>query len=129
MSFKAVFELGGKKYNVLHASYSFSQDVDATGRPSSIVKGGSIQLSIESTSDSAVAEWMVDAFKKQDGKITFYKRDSEQKMKELSFKEGYVVNQGETFTNTGDNPMAESFTIAAKEIKVGNAEHKNEWPE
>src|SRR5436190_12073836 len=129
MSFKATYELGGKTYNVLHASYSFSQDVDPTGRPSSIVKGGHIQLEIESTSDSAVAEWMVDAFKKQDGKITFFKRDSEQKMKELSFKEGYVVSQGETFTNIGDNPMSERFVISAKEIKVGSAEHKNEWPE
>ena len=72
MSFKAVFELGGKKYRVLNASYNFQQDVDPTGRPSSGVKGGSITMEIESTSDSAMAEWMVDPYKHQDGKVTFF---------------------------------------------------------
>jgi hypothetical protein len=129
MSFKAEFEVGGKKHRVLHCSYSLQQDVDATGRPSSGVKGGSIQLEVESTSDSSIAEWMVDPYKHQDGKITFYKRDSEQKMKEVTFKEGYVVSYSEAFTNLGDNPMTEHFVISSKDIKVGNAEHKNEWPE
>ncbi|HYV92788.1 MAG TPA: type VI secretion system tube protein TssD [Chitinophagales bacterium] len=129
MSFKAEFEVGGKKRRVLHCSYSLQQDVDATGRPSSNVKGGQIQLEVESTSDSSLAEWMSDPYKHQDGKITFMKRDSEQKMKEINFKEGYVVSYTESFTNIGDNPMTEHFVISAKEITVGNAEHKNEWPE
>src|SRR4249919_3553605 len=102
MSFKAVFEVGGKPHRVLHCSYSLQQDVDATGRPSSNVKGGQIQLEVESTSDSSLAEWMSDPYKHQDGKVTFMKRDSEQKMKELSFKEGYIVSYTESFTNIGD---------------------------
>jgi len=53
---------------------------------------------------------------------------SEQKMKEVSFKEGYIVSYSESFTNMGDNPMSQNFVISAKEIKVGDAEHKNEWP-
>ena len=71
---------------------------------------------------------MMDAYKHKDGKITFYKRDSEQKMKEVSFKDGYVISYTETFTNMGENPMSEHFVISAKELKVGDAEHKNEWP-
>ncbi len=128
MSFKAEFEVAGNKYRVLHCSYSLQQDIDATGRPSSGVKGGTIQLEVESTDKTALTEWMVDPFKHQDGKITFYKRDSNQKSKELSFKEGYLVSYSETFTNVGDNPMTEHFVISSKEIKMGNAEHKNEWP-
>ena len=128
MSFKAEFEVGGKKYRVLHCSYSMQQDTDATGRPSSGVKAGTVQLEVESTGDSALSEWAFDPYKHQDGKVTFYKRDSEQKMKELSWKEGYVVNYSESFTNVGDNPMTEHFTVSAKDLKVGNAEHKNEWP-
>jgi len=128
MSFKATFSVDGKNYRVFHCSYSLQQDVDKTGRPSSEVRGGTIQLEVESTGDSALAAWMMDAFKHKDGKVTFYKRDSEQKMKELTFKDGYIVSYSETFTNMGENPMSEHFVISAKEIKVGDAEHKNEWP-
>ena len=128
MSFKAEFEVGGKKYRVLHCSYTMSQDTDPTGRPSSGVRAGTIQLEVESTGDTALAEWAFDAFKEQDGKITFFQRNSDQKMKDLSFKNGYIVNYSEAFTNQGDNPMNEHFVITAKEVKIGNAEHKNDWP-
>lgn len=128
MSFKAKFTVDGKDFRVLHCSYSLQQDVDKTGRPSSEVRGGTIQLEVESTADTSLAAWMMDAFKNKDGNITFYKRDSEQKLKEISFKNGYLVSYSESFTNMGDNPMSEHFVISSKEIKVGDAEHKNEWP-
>ena len=67
MSFKAEFEVNGKKYRVLHCSYTMSQDTDATGRPSSGVRAGTLQLEVESTGDTALAEWAFDAFKEQDG--------------------------------------------------------------
>lgn len=128
MSFKAVFEVNGKKYRVLNCSYTMSQDTDATGRPSSAVKAGTLQLEVESTGDSALTEWAFDAFKEQDGKVTFSQRNSDQKMKELSFKNGYIVNYSEAFTNQGENPLTEHFTISSKDIKIGNAEYKNDWP-
>jgi len=129
MSFKATFEVGGSKpYRVLHCSYSMSQDTDPTGRPSSNVRAGSLQLEVESTGDTKLTEWAFDPFKEQDGKVTFYQRNSDQKMKEISFKNGYIVNYSEAFTNQGENPMSEHFVITSKEIKVGNAEFKNEWP-
>jgi hypothetical protein len=36
MSFKAVFKVDGKDYNVLSCNYSMHQDYDVTGRPSSV---------------------------------------------------------------------------------------------
>ncbi len=128
MSFKAEFEVNGKKYRVLHCSYTMSQDTDSSGRPSSGTRAGTIQLEVESTADTALTEWAFDAFKEQDGKVVFYQRNADQKMKELSFKNGYVVNYSEAFTNQGETPMTEHFVITSKEIKVGNAEHKNNWP-
>jgi hypothetical protein len=129
MSFKAEFEVGGSKpYRVLHCSYTMAQDTDATGRPSSGVRAGTIQLEVESIADTKLTEWAFDPFKEQDGKITFFQRNSDQKMKELSFKNGYIVNYNEKFTNQGENPMSETFVITAKEVKIGNAEHKNQWP-
>lgn len=128
MSFKAKFTVDGKDYRVFHCSYSLQQDVDKTGRPSSEVRGGTVQLELESIDSSAHAAWMMDAFKHKDGTITFYKRDSEQKMKEISFKNGYLVSYTEAFTNHGENPMSEHLVISAKDLKVADAEHKNEWP-
>jgi hypothetical protein len=49
-------------------------------------------------------------------------------MKEVSFKEGYIISYTETFTNMGENPMSEHFVISSKELTVGDAAHKNEWP-
>jgi len=105
-----------------------SQDTDPTGRPASGVRAGTLQLEVESTGDSTLTEWAFDSFKEQDGKVTFFQRNSDQKMKELSFKNGYIVNYSEAFSNQGDNPMTEHLVITSKEIKVGNAEFKNEWP-
>lgn len=128
MSFKATFEVDGKKYRVFHCSYSLHQDTDATGRPSSEVRGGTIQLEVESTGDSSLTAWMMDAFKKKDGKITFLQRDSDQKMKEITFKEGYCVAYTETFANMGENPMSENIVISAKTLNSGGAEFENSWP-
>ncbi|MGY0037463.1 type VI secretion system tube protein TssD [Pedobacter sp. NJ-S-72] len=44
MAFKTRLNLGSKEYDVLQCSYSLNRDVDAKGRPSSGVYGGTIIL-------------------------------------------------------------------------------------
>ena len=127
MSFKAKLKVGGKEVNVLQANYDLHQEVDATGRPSAITRGGRIKLQIESTGDSFFFEWMCNNFERKDGVVTFIKRDTDSKMKELEFKEGYLVKYEENFEATDQPPLIETFTISAKEIKVGSGEHVNEW--
>lgn len=127
MSFKAQLEVAGAKNNVIDLSYALKQETDATGRPSSVTRGGQIQITVESTGDTKFFEWMCNNFERKDGKITFTKRDSDATMKELSFKEGYLVSYRENFNSTGENPITETFTISAKEIGMGNASHQNQW--
>ncbi|WP_343671910.1 type VI secretion system tube protein TssD [Chitinophaga sp.] len=127
MSFKSVFEVAGKQMVVKHCSYDLTQEVDATGRPSAITRGGRIRLTVESNGDTDLFEWMVNNFERKDGTITFYKRDSDAKLKALNFKEGYLVKFEETFDADNQNPMMVSFTISAREIAMGNASHINEW--
>ncbi|RFM36630.1 MULTISPECIES: type VI secretion system tube protein TssD [Chitinophaga] len=127
MSFKSVFEVAGKQMVVKHCSYDLTQEVDATGRPSAITRGGRIRLTVESNGDTDLFEWMVNNFERKDGTITFYKRDSDAKLKSLNFKEGYLVKFEETFDADNQNPMMVSFTISAREIAMGNASHINEW--
>ena len=127
MSFKVKLSVAGKEVNVLHCHYGLKQETDATGRPSAITRGGKITLSVEATGDTTFFEWMTNSFERKDGSIVFYKRDSDAKLKELTFKEAYVVEYHENFDSTGDNPVSETFTLSAKSIALGNGEHVNEW--
>lgn len=127
MSFKAVLKVGGNEYNVLNCSYELLQETDDTGRPSSITRGGKIKLTVESTSDTSLSDWMFNNFERRDGSVVFLKRDTDATSKELKFGEGYLVQYHERFDASGNNPMSESFVISAKTIGIGNGEHINEW--
>jgi len=127
MSFKAKLNVGGQDVNVLNCNYALKQETDATGRPSSITRGGKISLVVESTGDTTFFEWMTNNFERKDGTITFVKRDSDATMKQLKFTEAYVVDYKENFDATGENPVTESFTLSAREISVGSGKHTNEW--
>lgn len=128
MAFRADLEMNGKKYRLLHCNYALNRDVDHTGRPSSEVKGGTIQFEIESTEDTSIWDLMIAQFKSVDGTITFKKRDEDAKMKELKFTTAYVVALSENFDSVGGNPMSLSFTVSAKELALGSETLENEWP-
>ena len=127
MSFKAKFKAGNIEQNVLDCSYKLHQEVDKTGRPSSITRGGIIDLVVESNEKTDLFEWMCNNFERKDGSVVFLKRDSDATMKELKFKEGYLIGYSEEFTASTDSPMNIGIRISAKEITVGNGTHKNEW--
>ena len=128
MSFKAKLHLNGKEYNILNCNYDLFQQTDATGRPSSITRGGRLRISVESTEDTSLAEWMFNNFERRDGSIKFLKRDNEATAKELRFTEGYMVNYTESFDSTSDEPMSEFLVISARSISMGSGEHENDWP-
>ncbi len=119
--------MSGKDYDVLSCNYNFSQGTGQDGRPTSDVKGGQIQLSVMSSEDTALMEWMLDPAKTQDGEINFYKSDnSEQVMKKMKFSKGFCVSHAESFSNNGS--MVENIVVSAQKIQMGNAEHEKVWP-
>lgn len=129
MSFNAAVSIdGGAEVRVLHASYALNRDVDSTGRPSSLIRGGTVQIEIESTEDTSLFAWMIDQYSTKNGKITFNKRDSKTKMKELSWENGYIVSFSESIDSVGENPMTIHFVVSAQKITVGDATHENPWP-
>lgn len=127
MSFKSKFTVDGNDYVVHHASFSLHQEVDETGRPSSVSRGGLIKVVIESSDDTSLFEWMCDSYMRKDGSITFNKRDEDAKMKELNFTEAYMVSYEEEFDSVGIGAMKISFELSAREITLGNGTHTNEW--
>jgi hypothetical protein len=48
-------------------------------------------------------------------------------MKELEINEAYMVSYEEFFDDSGVGAMLQSFTLSARNIKMGNGEHENEW--
>jgi hypothetical protein len=127
MSFKAKLSVGGQDVNVLECDYELKQEVDATGRPSSVTRGGQITLLLESSGDTFFFEWMCNNFERKDGTVTFFKRDTDAKLKELKFKEGYLVFYKEHFDSVTNTPMTEKITISARELTCGNGTLNNEW--
>ena len=127
MSFKSILKVAGKNYNVLSVNYSLFQETDATGRPSTITRGGKIDIIVESTGETDLFEWMTNSFERKDGSVVFYKRDTEATLKELKFNEAYLVKHKEKFDSTGDNPLTETFTISARELEMGTGKYINEW--
>ena len=127
MSFKAIMNLAGKDYTVLNVSYGLFQETDATGRPSTVSRGGKIDVTIKGTGATDFFEWMTNSFERKEGSIKFLKRDSEATLKELKFTEAYLVKHKERFDSTGDNPLTETFTISARKIEMGSGAYENEW--
>ncbi|NIG57594.1 type VI secretion system tube protein TssD [Chitinophaga sp. Cy-1792] len=129
MAFNAKIQLGSKEYDVLQCSFSLNRDVDAKGRPSSGVYGGTIHVEVESTEDTSVIESMVNnQYKPFSGKIVIKKTDEDAKMKELTFTDSYIIQYNEGISVVGNHPMTLSFVISARTLKLGNAEHVNDWP-
>jgi hypothetical protein len=127
MSFKAKFKAGPIDLNVMGVSYSLLQETDATGRPSTVTRGGTITVTVEGNEKTDLFEWMCNSFERKDGSVVFYKRDSDATLKELKFTEGYLINFTESFNSEGKEPLSVTFTVSAKEIKLGNGTHSNLW--
>ncbi len=118
---------------VIDFSYNFSRDVDASGRPSGSVRGGTVQITIESTKSAFLPEWMTtQSGKMKSGEIIINSDENEtQSIKKIKFDDSFIVNYGETFSWQGGENMMETFTVSAHKISVegdGTAQFQNEWP-
>jgi hypothetical protein len=119
---------GIKEREVLYVKYELNQQTDVEGQPTGTTRGGKITVKVKSTDDgnTDILEWMIDTYMSKSGTISFPNRQGGE-MKNLQFKEGYVVEYAETYDSTNALLQFEEFTISAKEIQVGNARHNNRW--
>lgn len=119
---------GIKDREVLYVRYELNQQTDIEGQPTGTTRGGKIYVKVKSTDDgnTELMEWMCDSYMSKNGSISFPNRQGGE-MKNLSFKEGYLVDYAETYDSTNSLLQFEEFTISAKEIQVGNARHNNRW--
>ena len=128
MAFKAILELEGNEYQVLYSKVEMTRHVDGKGAVSSEVKGGRVNVKVKSTENTTVIEQAVNSqHKPVSGKIKFFKADSEQVMKELSFENGFIVYFNEELNALEETPMTTEITFSAEKIMLGNATLDNNW--
>jgi hypothetical protein len=127
MAFAATLNMAGKEWTILNLHYSLTQETDAMGQPSSIARGGKLTLTVEATDDTTFFDWMTNSWERKDGSIKYKKRDSDATLKELKFKDSYLVNYTENFDHDSNQPLSETVTLSAKELDLGNAKFTNNW--
>jgi hypothetical protein len=127
MAYKASLKMAGKEFDILSCSYAFSRNTDHKGKPVSDTSGGTVNLALESTEESDILETMLN---KQDSPqtvtIDFQQSESTASMKKIELKEAFIISFSESFSDGA--PMVYQITLSAKEMKIGNAELKNDWP-
>ena len=63
-----------------------------------------------------------------EGKIAYKKLEQDAEMKEIAFKNAYIVYYMETLDVNNYVPMTIALTFSAELINVGNAALDNRWP-
>lgn len=129
MSFVAKLKIEGEEMNVLNCGFRFTQITDASGKPTSIPQGGTVNLVIESDADTNLFDWMISPTQTKSGTVTFFRRDNMSKLKVLEFADAHCVDYYETFDHQGDHPMQIQLILSARDIKLNDSEFKNNWPE
>lgn len=129
MSFIAKMDLEGETANILYCSFRFTQVTDATGRPSSVPKGGAVSLTVESAGGADLFDWMISPDQTRSGLITFYRRDTMSKLKTLEFTDAHCIDYQEVYQHDGDFPMQIKLVLSAKELKLNDSTFTNNWPQ
>ncbi|PZP52276.1 MAG: hypothetical protein DI598_01115 [Pseudopedobacter saltans] len=129
MPFLAKLSVEDQTSNVLFCSFRFTQVTDEIGKPSTVPRGGSITLTVESTGNVSLFDWMISPTQMKSGTITFYRRDAMSKLKELSFTDAHCVDYQETFNSTGEFPMQIDIVLSAKKLSLNGSDFENKWSE
>jgi hypothetical protein len=118
-------ESGSEGIPLLACNYGFTQEIDQRGLPKSEVKGGVINLSLNSIDDQEIMHWMISSKADKSGKIEFSGEDTDKVFKTLEFNDARCISYHESFVR--DSEMLEEITISAREISVSGVTHSNTW--
>lgn len=132
---KSEFKVDGVESEVIFVSYSFDQNVDNIGQPAGEVRGGQIAVTVRSTGNAYLAEWMFNSDMKKSGEIVYTDREG-QTLKTLRFEDAYCVGYTEDYEAfNGDkiNGLSqkegakESLLLSCRTIDIEGNLHENTW--
>jgi len=134
-AFYAELQVDGKTFAIDTASYGLYQPTDESGNPASGVRTHAIRLQLAGSDDETLSAWAADPYKRLDGTLTFYRIDGQGRFREVRFEQAYCVRYAERLAATRNASGHETgtsyqieLTISPMNLKIGNTEHKNQWP-
>ncbi|GAA0723837.1 hypothetical protein GCM10009430_27700 [Aquimarina litoralis] len=127
MSFTAKLLFDDKEINILDFSYTFRQESDYNGNPSSKPQFAGLSVIIESTKDAELLEWMINPMLTKQLKIQIAPRAMNGRGRTLEFIDACCVNYAEQFTSDSENPMTINLNITSAGMKEGTAEFSEYW--
>lgn len=122
MAFNAAIQLDGKTYDLRSVRIYLFRGVDAKGRPL-INAEWRISIIIDAIQDTVITEWMIDPYKKMDGKLFIRCREGN---KEIEFKEAFCIGMTDEF-NPGIDFASCECHISGKEIVINSTPYIPNW--
>ncbi|MDY8138339.1 type VI secretion system tube protein TssD [Aquimarina sp. 2201CG5-10] len=128
MSFNATLEIDGKNFTVLSFNYQTKQEVDVTGRPSSVNRAGMATFTLELSKDADLfSSWAFDSYLMKTVTVKYEKRDTKATQRTITFDHAYLVKFSENFESTGSIPATITCTISAQKLTAEADVHENNW--
>jgi hypothetical protein len=124
---KAELVLEGNTYLLNTVSIEIGQTTDQFGRPSTVAKGGKVEMELFSVEDDVIFDWMVHTKKTLSGSINLYEADFETKFKEIRFEDAYCIEFSERFEESTEESLITRFKISAEKLSIGNIDLDNQW--
>lgn len=128
MSFLSKLLLDGEEFNIIECSHTVEQGTNENGMPSSKIRGGKINITIETNVKIDFYEWATSSIATKSGEIVFYKRDNISSLQTLEFKDAYCVKHTQTFNAINAEPLKTSMVLSAREITIRGTSMTNNWP-
>lgn len=130
MSLSARLHIEGHKreklgIRVLECDFEFSQSVDERGCPSSIVRGGKINIMIAVENDGEILHWMLNEVDKN-GRIIFTGKENGKSLKTIEFTNGRLIYYKEYFKDQTEVKV--NLTVSAQIMSVAGEKQENTWP-
>lgn len=122
--------IGGVNYNLNAYSFNINRDINKRGRPSSEVRGGIINVTIEAL-DEEYTLWDLglEDTEPTEGKITIRNKTTNVLSRVIEFKGAYVVAYSEVLSQEDTESVKCSVTISCHTLKVGASPLVNDWPD
>jgi hypothetical protein len=122
MAFNASLQLDGNTYDLRNVRIYLGRGKDQKGRPL-INAHWYVTFILDAIKDTVITEWMIDPYKKMDGKITIRCREGN---KEIEFKEAFCTGMTDEF-NPSINVASCECNIEGKEIVINSTPYIPNW--
>lgn len=127
-SCKVTLEIQGETMELIEYSAEFSRSTDKKGCPCTPTLGGRFTFVTEATSSTFLAELMLNLnHKPVSGRIRFFHPEDNKTMRELTFRDAFVVFYKESCYINKNTPIRITCTLTARVVTIGHAYQDSGW--